>query len=168
MAKQRVPTVEEIKERLKQKANPNYNPKPTENTPTAGTTKPVAIRIPSPPVSLTPVDQTPSETLSRVEGRSLSISQILESHDINPVEELLAMYNERVGDPEDPNYGKFVMSRAERVSLMKEIMKYQHPTLKAVEHKGNPDDKRITVVLMLPDGTKMHKDVEQRGKVIDA
>jgi hypothetical protein len=165
---QRVPTIEEIKEINRRRNTPGYEPQPTPSTPAGGSSKPVTIKIDSPPVGVIPVDQTPTQTLAKVEGKSLCVSEILAQHDINPVEELLAMYNERVEDPESPDYGKFVMSRSERVSLMKEIMKYQHPTLKAVEHKGNADDRRITVVLMMPDGTSHHKDVEQRGKVIDA
>jgi len=158
----RVPTVAEIQERLKQKADPNYVPQPTEVTPAAGSIKPVTIRLDDPPPAL--VDP---KTLSARSEKSLCVSQILEQHGIDPVEELIAMYNERVEDPNSPDYGKFVMSRSERVSLMKEILRYQHPTLKAVEHKGNADDRRVTVVLMMPDGTSHRNDVEQRGKVVD-
>ena len=166
--KQRVPTIEEIQEINRRRNTPGYEPQPTPATPAGGSAKPVTIKIDSPPVGVIPVDQTPPQTLSNEVGKSLCVSQILDQHGINPVEELIAMYNERVEDPESPDYGKFVMSRAERVSLMKEIMKYQHPTLKAVEHKGSADDRRITVVLMMPDGSKQVNDVAQRGKVIDA
>jgi hypothetical protein len=161
----RVPTVAEIQERMKQRADPAYVPQPTENTPAAGSIKPVTIRLDDPPPD---VVSNKTLSLSARSERSLCISQILEKHDIDPVEELITMYNERNEDPESPDYGKFVMSRSERVSLMKEILKYQHPTLKAVEHKGNADDKRVTVVLMMPDGSTHRNDVEQRGKVIDA
>jgi hypothetical protein len=107
----------------------------------------------------------PSKTLSSEVSRS--VAQILEEFQIDPVEELLAAYNERVEDPDSPDHGKFVMTRAERVSIMKEILKYRHPTLKATEHKGSADDRSITIVMMMPDGTKTETMTEARGKVID-
>jgi len=156
----RIPTVEEIQA---------FNKRREELRTGVVSAEPIkaqVIRIATPPVSEKPVDQTP-QTLSN-EVRKMSVTEILEQNDINPIEELLAMYNEREEDPDSPNYGKFIMSRGERVSLMKEIMKYQHPTLKAVEHKGGDTDRRITVVLMMPDGSSHSQKVEQRGKVIDA
>jgi hypothetical protein len=127
------------------------------------------VRIEAPPVGVIPTDQTPPKTLAEVEEKThLTVAEILKREQIDPIEELLTMYNERDEDPDSPNYGKFVMSRAERVSLMKEIMRYQHPTLKAVEHKGNVADQKITVVLMMPDGSQHHKNVAQRGEVLDA
>lgn len=127
------------------------------------------IRIDSPPPEYVTAEESPSKTLSPV-GRpqkQKTVSDILNEHDINPVEELIAMYNERNEDPDHPDYGKFIMSRAERVSIMREILKYQHPTLKAVEHKGDPESSKITVVLMMPDGSRTERDVAQRGKIID-
>ena len=118
------------------------------------------VRLESPPVGTEPTDQTPpKQTLAAVGGSSLS--EILERHDIEPIEELITMYHER--DEE----GKFVMSPAERRSLMKELLKYKHPQLKAVEHKGRPEDNRITVVIQMPDGSRAATQVEQRGKVVD-
>jgi hypothetical protein len=171
-----IPTVEEIQERNRLRA---------EKTPAKGTNQPISIPIPEPftgePLDTTPgMNQvtrisepppeivTPNQTLSNVVAeKRLSVTDILKQHDINPVEELLAMYNERVEDPDSQDYGRFVMTRAERVSLMKEILRYQHPTLKAVEHKGDPESNRITVVLMMPDGSRSEQTTAQRGKVID-
>lgn len=168
-----IPTIEEIQERNRLRE---------QKTPAKGTNQPVTIEVPDPFVGeptpgmnqVTRISEpppqivTPSQTLSPVTSeKRLSVADILKQHDINPVEELLTMYNERVEDPNSPDHGKFVMTRAERVSLMKEILRYQHPTLKAVEHKGDPESNKITVVLMMPDGTRSESTAAQRGKVID-
>lgn len=168
-----IPTVEELQERNRLRA---------QKTPAAGTNQPITIKVPepftgeptpgmnqtvrinSPPAEIV----TPNKTLSPVVSeKRLSVTDILKQHEINPVEELLTMYNERVEDPDSQDYGKFVMTRAERVSLMKEILRYQHPTLKAVEHKGDPESNRITVVLMMPDGSKSEPTSAQKGVTID-
>ena len=166
---QKVPTVDEIQEIIRRrqagepwKTSAEQVMEKEKPTPTRAR----VVRIANPPVSLIPQDQTPPKTLSTVDKRK-SVTDILAEFGLDPIDELLSMYNERIEDPESPDYGKFVMSRAERVSLMKEIMKYQHPTLKAVEHKGSTDDRSITVVLMMPGGDRVEQKVEQRGKAID-
>lgn len=118
-------------------------------------------RIESPPVGLTPVEQTPNETLSSLtEKRVHDISAVLSAAGIDPVQELIDAYNER--DDE----GKFVMSAQERRSLMKELMKYTHPQLKAVDHSGTID-KRVVVVLEMPDGSTRNVNAN-RQPTIDA
>lgn len=168
-----IPTVEELQERNRLRA---------QKIPAAGTNQPITIEVPEPftgeptpgmnqvtRISDPPPQVvSPNQTLSPVTSeKKLSVTDILKQHDINPVEELLAMYNERVEDPDSPDYGRFVMTRAERVSLMKEILRYQHPTLKAVEHKGDPESNKITVVLMMPDGSRSESTAAQRGTLID-
>lgn len=128
------------------------------------------VRLDSPPVGVIPTDQTPTKTLlpEEVDGGRRDVSQILEEAGIEPLDELLAMYNERVDDPGSKDHGKFVMSPGERRALMKELLKYKHPQLKSVEHTGNGGDNRVVVVLQMPDGTQKSHAVEARGKVIDA
>lgn len=163
MAITRAPTVEEILEIKRKKAALSDQMVGTE---------PVMVDAPiiapvqrMTPVGLVPVDQTPTETLSNQGGRR-EIQRILEEAGIDPVAELIAAYNERVDDPLSPDNGKFVMAPHERRTLMKEMLKYTHPQLKAVEHTGT-DDKRITVVLQMPDGSRSSQEVQARGKVID-
>lgn len=160
--KQRVMDVEELKKFWAQKEAMERGEEP----PTVE--KAHVIRIDTPPVGTVPTDQTPAnKTLTDGEGKSLSISDVLAQHDINPIDELLRMYNERVEDPNSPDNGKFVMAPPERRALMKELLKYTHPQLKAVEHKGNAGGNQIVVVLKMPDGSVQHKEFEQRGKVVD-
>lgn len=115
------------------------------------------------------VVNTTKTLLSEVptEEEQKTVSAILEKAGINPVEELVRMYEEKVDDPEDPNFGKFVMSPGERRALMKEMLKYTHPQLKSVEHTGNGADNKLVVVLQMPNGEERAQEVEKRGKVID-
>lgn len=176
-----VPTIEEIQERNRLRAM---------KTPAKGSGEPCivqvpepikgedpikahAVRIETPPVGLIATDQTPNQTLAPGNMKMVApikdtVAQILARHDLDPVEEMLSMYNERVEDPDSPDYGRFVMTRAERLSIMREILKYQHPTLKAVEHTGDRESNRITVVLQMPDGSRSEKEIAARGKIIDA
>lgn len=176
-----VPTIEELRERnrlreMKTPAKGSGNPVTFEvPAPIVGEDpiKAHAVRIETPPVGVIATDQTPKQTLANEEikvlsQRKITVAEILARHDLDPVEEMLAMYNERVEDPNSPDYGKFVMTRAERLSIMREILKYQHPTLKAVEHTGDKESNRITVILQMPDGSREHKDIAARGKILDA
>jgi len=170
--KQRVPSVEEIQELQRRKKE--------LATATIGATGPVmikaplnmsneprmgaAVRISTPPVGLVATDQSP-KTLSP--DKPASLGDILISQDLDPAAELLRMYNEREEDINSPDYGKFVMKPNERRHLMLELLKYTHPQLKSIDHKGMTNN-AVTVILNMPDGTQSHKQVESRGKVIDA
>lgn len=181
-----VPTVEELKARDAILAN---------KTPAAGSSEPFYVNVPEAPTGENPPEAEPSvvkprasevtvELLGSGTGiatppeptnqtlsprpRKRTVGDILEEAGIDPTEELIEMYNRRIEDPNSPDHGKFAMSQSERVSIMRELLKYQHPTLKAVEHTGNTEDNRIVVVLQMPDGSRTQQHVESRGKVTDA
>lgn len=140
----RVPTVEELKERM-------AKAKELE-TATKGATMPITVE--GPKDLLKPAE--PKKTLS-----DAAVSEILALNEIDPLQELLDAYNERDDD------GSFVMSRAERTSLMKTLLEYHRPKLKSVEHKGDPVKNQLTIVLAMPDGSCQIKQVEKRGEAID-
>lgn len=118
-------------------------------------------RAETPPPKALPMNGRSNQTLSQPkEAFITTLAKALAAQEIDPIEELVTMYKER--DEE----GNFVMSRGERSALMKDLLQYIHPKLKAVEHRGQ-EDRSLTVVLVMPDGTSQQRQVERRGDPID-
>ena len=114
MAKKTV-SVEEIRARLQRKGM--IAPGPAK---AAAVTKSEEVVTPS---VVVPRKLTPAQ-------RRAKIDEVLEEYGIDPVRELLEMYNET-----DQN-GDYVMSSKERKALMQEMLQYMTPKLKAVDMRA--------------------------------
>lgn len=119
---------------------------------------------PEPPA---PVVEQP-KTLSKPEEDNDPVAAIMARMDCDPIEDLITLANARCEDPNDENYGKFVLTNGQRIKVLTELAKYRYPNKKATDSGVGGGSGHITVILNLPSGRQDIRDVGQRGKVIDA